>query len=170
LIEFPLVTERLLVRPIEPGDEDALHEVWSHPDVLAALGHDGPWPRAASHDRVETKMAHQARHGFAVWAVLERDGGRVVGETGLQLLEGGPEVEVGWRIHPDVQGRGYATEAAGAAIAAGFEQLGLERLVAVVEPGNVASRRVTEKLGMTPAGPRRHYGREMVLYEISGSG
>ena len=170
MIEFPLVTERLLVRPMEPSDEDALHEVWSHPDVLASLGHAGPWPRAASSDRLRTKMAHQERHGFAVWAVVERDSGRLVGETGLQLLEGGPDVEVGWRVHPDLQGRGYATEAAGAAIAAGFARLGLERIVAVVEPGNAASRRVTEKLGMTPVGPARHYGRDMVLYEISGSG
>jgi RimJ/RimL family protein N-acetyltransferase len=170
LIEFPLVTERLLVRPMEPGDEDALHEVWSHAAVLAALDHPGPWPRAASRDRLETKMAHQERHGFAVWAVAERDGGRLVGETGLQLLDGGPEVEVGWRIHPDVQRRGYATEAAGAALAAGFEQLGLERIVAVADPGNRASRRVMEKLGMTYAGMRRHYGSDMVLYEISGSG
>jgi [ribosomal protein S5]-alanine N-acetyltransferase len=170
LIEFPLVTERLLLRPMKPGDEDGLHAVWSHPDVLAALEEPAPWPRPASRHRLEAKMAHQERHGFAVWAVLERDGSRLVGETGLQLLDGGPEVEVGWRIHPDVQRRGYATEAAGAAIAAGLEQLGLERVVAVADPGNTASRRVMEKLGMTYVGPRRVYGRDMVLYEICGSG
>jgi RimJ/RimL family protein N-acetyltransferase len=170
LIDFPLATERLLVRPMQPGDEDALHEVWSHPAVLAALDHDGPWPRAASRDRLATKMAHHERHGFAVWAVVERDGERVVGETGLQLLEGGPDVEVGWRMHPDVQGRGYATEAARAALAAGFGQLGLERIVAVADPGNAASLRVIEKLGMTFAGPGRHYGADMLVYEILGSG
>jgi RimJ/RimL family protein N-acetyltransferase len=161
------VTARLLVRPIEPGDEDALHEVWSHPDVLAALDHVGPWPRAASRDRIEAKMAHQERHGFAVWAVLERDGGRVVGETGLQLLEGGPEVEVGWRMAPDRRGRGYATEAGSASLEVGFGELGLTRIVAVTHPDNAGSRRVMEKLGMTLVGPGFHYGGETVLYELS---
>ena len=158
------------MRPMEPGDEEALHEVWSHPAVLGSLEHDGTWPRSASRRRLEAKMAHQARHGFAIWAVLERDGGRIVGECGLQLLQGGPQVEVGWRIHPDVQARGYATEAARAALDAGFGQLGLDRIVAVVEPGNAASRRVTEKLDMTCTGSGRHYGREVLVYEISGSG
>jgi RimJ/RimL family protein N-acetyltransferase len=170
LIDFPLVTERLLVRPMEPGDEGALHEVWSHPEVLAAVDHRGPWPRSASRDRLAAKIAQQDRLGHSIWAVVERDGGRVVGETGIQPLEGGPDIEVGWRVHPDVQRRGYATEAARASLAVGFGTLGLERIVAVADPGNAASRRVMEKLGMTFAGPGRHYGSDVVVYEISGSG
>ena len=69
-----------------------------------------------------------------------------------------------------MQGRGYATEAAGVALAAGFGQLGLERIVAVTDPVNAPSRRVAEKLGMATAGRRRAYGHDMLLYEISGSG
>jgi RimJ/RimL family protein N-acetyltransferase len=170
LIEFPLVTERLLLRPMRRADEDALHEIWSHPTTLAALRHDGDWTRAMSRERIADKRAHQAYHGFSIWAVLERDGGELVGDCGLQMLEGGPDVEVGWRMAPDRRGRGYATEAGRAALAAGFGALGLERIVAVAHPANVASRRVMEKLGMTLVGPGRHYGGETVLYEAGGSG
>ena len=165
MIAFPLVTERLLLRPMEPGDEEALHGIWSHPATLLPLSHHGPWPRRATSNRLAQKIAHQAAHGFAVWAACERDGGRVVGECGLQRLEGGAEIEVGWRMDPDVHGRGYASEAGRASLQAGFGALALDRIVAVIEPGNRASRRVAEKLGMEIAGHGRHYGRETLVYE-----
>jgi RimJ/RimL family protein N-acetyltransferase len=170
LIEFPLATERLLLRPMEPDDEDPLHEIWSHPSTLEFMSHRGPWPRRATRDRLAAKIAHQQKHGFSIWAVVQRADGRLAGECGLQLLEGGPEIEVGWRVHPDLRSRGYATEAARAALAAGFGTLGLDRIVAVTDPGNTASRRVMEKLGMRFVGPGRHYGAETVVYEVGGSG
>jgi ribosomal-protein-alanine N-acetyltransferase len=83
------------------------------------------------------------------------------------MLEGGPEVEVGYRLARDARGRGYATEAARASLTYGFEQIGLERIVAVAAPANAASRRVMEKAGMTMEGPGRHYGQETVLYSIT---
>jgi RimJ/RimL family protein N-acetyltransferase len=165
LIEPPLVTERLLLRPMEPGDEEAFHAIWSARPVLDALGEPGPWSRRATRDRLARKIAHQAAHGFGTWAVCEREGGRLVGEGGLQYLENGPEIEVGWRMAPAVWGRGYATEAARAWLDAGLRELALDRVVAVVEPDNVASRRVAEKAGMTRAGTGRHYGRAVVVYE-----
>ncbi|MEA2429264.1 MAG: [ribosomal protein S5]-alanine N-acetyltransferase [Thermoleophilaceae bacterium] len=155
---------------MRPGDEEALHAVWSHPTTLAFIHPDGAWTRAMTRERIADKRAHQAFHGFSMWAVLERATGEIVGDTGLQMLEGGPDVEVGWRMAPDRRGRGYAPEAARAALAAGFGELGLARIVAVTDPANTASRRVMEKLGMTLAGPGRHYGRETVLYETGGSG
>lgn len=165
MIEPPLLTERLLLRPMDPGDEDELHAVWSARAALDALGDPGPWSRRATRDRLARKVAHQSAHGFGTWAVCERDGGRLVGEAGLQHLEDGPQIEVGWRLAPEVWGRGYATEAARAWLHAGFRELALDRIVAVVEPGNAASRRVAEKAGMVFAGTGRHYGREVLIYE-----
>jgi [ribosomal protein S5]-alanine N-acetyltransferase len=171
LIEFPLVTERLEMRPMRREDESALHAIWSHPSTLAALDFHDEYTLAMTRQRIADKRAHQSFHGFAIWTVVERESGEVVGDTGLQLLEGGPDVEVGWRMAPDRRGRGYATEAARTALAAGFETLGLERVVAVTHPDNRASRRVMEKIGMTLVGPGHHYGGETVLYEVErGSG
>jgi RimJ/RimL family protein N-acetyltransferase len=168
LIEFPLVTERLLLRPLEAADEEELHETLAHPTTLAAIGHDGPWTRAATRSSIERRGAHQRRYGFAMWGMAERESGALVGICGLQMLEGGPEVEVGWHVHPAVRGRGYAPEAGRAALDAGFGTLGLQRVVAVTDPGNASSRRVMEKLGMTLVGPGRHYGGVTVVYELTG--
>lgn len=169
MIEFPLVAERLELRPMRREDEEALHAIWSHPTTLAALRFDGEYTLAMTRQRIADKRAHQAFHGFAIWTVVERASGEVVGDCGLQMLEDGPEVEIGWRMAPDVRGRGYATEAGRAALEVGFETLGMERIVAVTHPQNAASRRVMEKLGMTLVGPGFHYGGETVLYE-RGSG
>ena len=160
----PLLTERLHMRPFVPGDLDALHAMWADPEV-------GPWVGGRherlqqSVDELQEHLDHQARHGFGFWAVEEREGGALVGEVGLQLLEGrGPDVETGWCFSRGTWGRGYATEAASAWLQAGFATLGLERIVAVVLPGNARSRRVCERLGMREAGVRRAYGADHVEY------
>jgi len=115
-------------------------------------------------------LRHQAEHGFGVWAAEERSTGRLVGEVGLQHLDGGPDVEIGWVVARDAWGRGYATEAAGAWLEAGFSDLGLERIVAVVLPANVRSRAIATRLGMTEAGTREAYGAEHVLFEKRAGG
>jgi [ribosomal protein S5]-alanine N-acetyltransferase len=168
LIEFPLVTDRLEMRPMRREDEDALHAIWSHPSTLAALDFHDEYTVEMTRQRIADKRAHQSFHGFAIWTVVERSSGAVVGDTGLQMLEGGPEVEIGWRMAPDRRGHGYATEAARTALEVGFGPLGLTRIVAVTHPQNAASRRVMEKIGMTYVGPGHHYGGETVLYELAG--
>jgi len=81
--------------------------------------------------------------------------------------EGGPailEIEVGYHLARAFWGRGYATEAARACVRFGFEQLNLERIVAVVQPANVASRRVLEKCGLTYTGMGYYYKAECKVY------
>jgi ribosomal-protein-alanine N-acetyltransferase len=103
-------------------------------------------------------------------AVVERASGRVIGACGLQLLEDGPEVELGYRLGRASRGHGYATEAARVWLEYGFETLGLDRIVAVAWPENTASWRVMEKCGMRLVGPGHHYGHETVLYELTREG
>jgi ribosomal-protein-alanine N-acetyltransferase len=105
--------------------------------------------------------------GFAMAAVVERASGRVIGDCGLQPLEGGPDVELGYRLGSAYRGRGYATEAGRAWLTYGLETLGLERIVAVAWPENVGSWRVMEKCGMRRVGSGEHYGHETVVYEIT---
>ena len=119
-------------------------------------------------ERVRDLIEHQERHGFSKWGVKERASGVLVGDCGMQLLEGGPDVELGYHFRPSVWGRGYATEAAGACLAEAFTKLGIDRVIAIVEPGNAASVRVLEKIGMRPAGERRALGRTWDLYTASG--
>jgi len=93
--------------------------------------------------------------------------GRVVGECGIELLDGGPEVELGYTFARSAWGRGYATEAAAAVLRAAFDEMGMERIVACVRPPNVASHRVAEKIGMRRDGTAWHYGAQMDMYALS---
>jgi ribosomal-protein-alanine N-acetyltransferase len=92
--------------------------------------------------------------------------GETIGAAGLQHLEGGPEVEVGYRFLKGHWGQGYATESAQASIYFGFDEVGLDRIVAVALETNIASRRVLEKCGLREVGLTHVYGLEHVKYEI----
>jgi ribosomal-protein-alanine N-acetyltransferase len=165
---FPIWTARLRMRPLREGDVDALAEIYQHPLVARWIG---------SHTRqdVEREIAqhieHQASVGWSFWAVEHRDSGRLIGDCGLQPLEHrGPEVELGYDLHPSMWGHGLATEAAREVMRQAFGPLHLEHIIAVVKPEHVASQRVLEKVGLRHAGTREAYGEQMLLYEANRSG
>jgi [ribosomal protein S5]-alanine N-acetyltransferase len=160
---LPLRTERLRLRPAAPADL----ETW------LAISRDAEtvwWgePSSTLEDaraNLEQQIANQERDGFSLWAV-ELDGA-LIGATGLQHLDDLEEIEVGYRFLREHRGQGYATEAARAAIRFGFEELGLDRIVAVTLPTNHASRRVMEKCGLSFVGVVHVYGRTQVKYALS---
>jgi [ribosomal protein S5]-alanine N-acetyltransferase len=86
--------------------------------------------------------------------------------AGLQHLEDGPEIEVGYRFLKEHWGHGYATESAQASIDFAFDEVGLDRIVAVALETNIASRRVLEKCGLREIGLTHVHGLEHVKYEI----
>jgi RimJ/RimL family protein N-acetyltransferase len=146
-------------------DAEQLHAVYADPTTARHISGDPPGTIGRTIAHIERKTRHADVHGFAPFAVVELGSGRVIGECGLQLLEEGPEVELGYKLGREFRGRGYATEASRASLDYGFEQLGLERIVAVAWPENAASIRVMEKAGMTFARRGHHYGHETVVYE-----
>lgn len=165
---LPIETERLRLRPLEPGDLDALAAVYQHPLVAHWIG---------SHtledvrDELAQHIEHQASLGWSFWAVEDRMTARFLGDCGLQPLEHrGPETELGYDFHPDAWGRGVATEAARAVMAHAFGPLEIERVVAVVKPDHTASQRVLEKAGLERVGEREAYGERLLLYETRRPG
>lgn len=91
------------------------------------------------------------RRGFGPWAVVEKRSGKVIGYCGLFYfpdINGRPEIEIGYRLARASWGLGYATEAVIAARDYGFNVLGLTRLIAMIDPENIASIRVAEKAGL----------------------
>ena len=86
-------------------------------------------------------------HGFAHWAIELRDTGEFIGRAGPWRPESWPALEVGWTIDPRHQGRGYATEAGRVALRCAWEDLGADRVISLVRPGNAASAAVARKLG-----------------------
>lgn len=160
---FPITTARLLLRPLRRDDVDALAEVYQHPLVMRWIGSR---TREDVAREVGLQLEHQASLGWSFWAVEDRRTARMIGDCGLQPLEHrGPEVELGYDLHPDAWGRGLATEAARAVMEQAFGPLEIDRVIAVVKPDHVASQRVLEKAGLHPAGTRVAYGESMLLYE-----
>jgi RimJ/RimL family protein N-acetyltransferase len=160
-----LDTERLCLRPFTAADHDAIHAVYADPEVMRWVGH------GAHRTPAETARARRgyadalAARGYGFVAVVERSSGAVVGDAGLHPLAGrGPDVELGYTLARAAWGRGYGTEAAGALRDHAFAVLGVPRVTAQVEPANLASRRVLEKVGMTVVGERVTYGRPHLVY------
>lgn len=156
-------TERLVVRHLTDDDADALHDLHRRDDVMRWLDRTlstGPADELARLARWRTFE----RDGFGFFGIERRDTSELAGVLVLKPFDDLPHIDLGWRLHPDHQGRGYATEAARGAIAYGFGTLGLDELAATTLPDNVRSRAVMERLGMTYAGEVVHAGLPHVLY------
>lgn len=159
-------TERLRLIPFAPDHLDGLFAMNSDPQVMQHLG--APETRDQVAESITRQQAKWAANGFGWWAVFERATGALIGAACLQHLahiETNP-LEIGWRLIPSAQGKGYATEAGQAAMDYGFDVVGETYLTAVTLPDNKASARVMERLGMTYVGIQRHYDEDCVTYEI----
>ncbi len=131
-------TERLSIRPFTTDDAEDLLSIWSDPANERFIGARPP----RSVDEVRASI----ERGMP-WGVWERETGELVGDCGLFFDEGHGEWELAYGFRRDRWGRGYATEAARACVRHGFEGLGLETIVADVDPANPASVRVLENCG-----------------------
>ncbi len=160
-------TERLVLRPFVAHDQDDLSRLqaeesfWWYPLRRAMTP-------AESEGFLLRVLADTADPGRpALHAVIERSSGTLIGWAGLSVPDFLPEVlpavEVGWRLGAAHRGRGYATEAATAALRWGFEDLGLDSVVSIFEPDNTASGRVMDRLGFDAGFATTHPGRNLPL-------
>ena len=144
-------TERLLLRPLREDDFETLYSYESHPDVVRWL-YWGVRSEDEVRERLRKKIGSTAieHEGDALFlAAVERTSGQMVGDLMLEFLsEEHRTAELGYIIHPDHQGLGYATEAGRAMLRIAFEDLKLHRVIGRTEARNVGSARVLEKLGM----------------------
>jgi RimJ/RimL family protein N-acetyltransferase len=149
MTDTEIFTERLRLRPVRSDDLDVFTALGADERVMAPFG--GAVSRARTAEWLERMLEHWRAHGFGRFYV-ER-AGTFVGAVGLWRsdFDAGivPGIEVAWRLAFDHWGNGYATEAARAVIGDGFGRLDLDSIVAVTTPGNVRSRRVMDRLGMT---------------------
>jgi [ribosomal protein S5]-alanine N-acetyltransferase len=140
-------------------------------EVMRYIGHTGPLSHAQATERLARYVRCWEEHGLGMFGVRLRDEAPSdelpVGWAGLQPFSGTDEIEVGYAFGRAAWGRGYATEVATAVVRWGFEQLGLERIVAVASAGNTGSRRVMDKLGMRYEGARPGSGQDSVYYSVT---
>jgi len=153
----------LRLRPFGPGDAAIIHTIYSDPVVMRYVA-TGPMSDLAVTERlIDDYNAHQQRHGFSFWAVLERSSGQLIGDAGLYRTPAG-EVELGYTLGAAWWGRGYATEAASRWLSVAFDELDINEVVALAEPANVASLHVLTKLGLVRDGERMAFGRPHAVF------
>jgi RimJ/RimL family protein N-acetyltransferase len=145
-----LGTERLLLRQWKPADRGPFAQMNADPEVMRYF--PSSLTRRSSDDLADRIQAAIALQGWGIWALEERATGRFIGFTGLAIptFEASfmPAVEIGWRLSRAAWGSGFATEAATAAAAFAFDELGLEQIVAFTAEPNAPSRAVMRRLGM----------------------
>jgi RimJ/RimL family protein N-acetyltransferase len=177
-MEHGASSARLALRRFEESDRDALAAMNTDPRVMEFLL--PALSRSASDAQYDRIVQHWDELGWGIWALEERASSRFVGFAGLYRTgfeaPFTPCVELAWRLVPDAWGKGYASEAARAACAWAFGELGFREVVSFTVPANLRSRRVMERLGMTHDAaedfdhPRIESGdplRRHVLYRLS---
>lgn len=142
-----LETPRLRLRPWQADDRPALERMVRDTDMMRYVTGGRIWSDDAVDELLERQARHLAAYGVCFCAAELKAGGEVVGLVGLQPLDSG-EFELGWWIWKAHWGHGLATEAGAAFVAYARETMGLDTLVAVIDPPNAASRAVAEKLGL----------------------
>jgi ribosomal-protein-alanine N-acetyltransferase len=147
---LPILTRRLIVRPFTLADFEAIHAVWSDPEVMGPVP-SRAYDREKSWARLSEAFSHQARHGFSKWAVVEKASGKVIGECGVHYLENGPDIELGYKLARARWGQGFASEAAQACLDWALAERP-ERVVAIVDSANTRSARILGKIGMVRGG------------------
>ncbi|MCD9028604.1 GNAT family N-acetyltransferase [Luteimonas sp. BDR2-5] len=148
-----LHTARLTLRVPRIEDFDRYAEVIG--DEAAARYIGGHQPRAGAWRRFLQMPGAWVVQGFAMFSVIETASGRWLGQAGPWQPDGWPGTEVGFVFHPDAWGQGYAREAATAAIDWAFDTLGWDEVIHCIDPDNVASQRLAQRLGSVNSGPGR---------------
>jgi RimJ/RimL family protein N-acetyltransferase len=160
-------TARLLLRPFRQGDLDDYHRVLGADiEVMRWLATRRTLSKEEMASRPAMFREHWERKGFGVWAVTDRRTGAFLGQGGLRHLEETDEVEVLYALGRAHWGIGYATECARACLRFGFEERGLERIIGLIMPDNVASGRVLEKAGLGYLRDDRYFDLDLRVYEI----
>ncbi len=168
-----LETERLFLREFDEGDVVPFFRMGSEPAVIRYTG-DPPGGLTSLEQALEVlrsrPIADYQKYGYGRWACVLKANTEVIGFAGLKYLADSHEVDIGYRFLPTYWGQGLATEACRAVLDYGRNRLGLERIIGLVHPENVASVRILEKLGLTPDGQVEYQGRRFAKYVIETRG
>ncbi|MCL4878336.1 MAG: GNAT family N-acetyltransferase [Anaerolineae bacterium] len=160
-------TDYLTLRQFVPEDADTYYtQILSDPEVMKTLSTRQPVPYEMLPSIMERRLTYWEKHGFGLFAVTIKENGILIGHCGLLKMEDIDEIEVGYALGKAYWGFGLATEAAKAALRFGFEELQLNRIVAVAFQDNAASLRVMEKIGLKFEKNTFVYNADMPLYAL----
>jgi len=163
----PIETERLRLRPFISDDVQIAFSWFSDPLVMqfTPSGPDSSVLQTAA--RIANYQNHQSEHGFSKWVIIERASDRRIGDAGLLISPEHGWIDFGYRLARPFWGQGLATEAAWAWIGKAFGELKLNRLTAIVHPGNHASVAVLKKLGFRAEGLALSLGMSVNVWALT---
>ncbi len=136
------------------------------PEVMRYVGERGTLSREDAWDEMAALAGHWHLRGYGMWAVEERETGSFVGRVGLHYPEGWPDHEVAWALARPFWGKGYAAEAARAALGEAFGRLGWPRAISLIHPANTRSVRLAERLGEHLDGEAVVHGCRVEVYVL----
>jgi RimJ/RimL family protein N-acetyltransferase len=157
-------TSRLRLRQFIPDDFDDLFRLYSDMEVMKYLS---PRTKEQTQASLNKHIQHWQQHNLGMWAVVDKDNGKIIGRCGLGFLDNTPEVELGYVFDKSYWNIGIGTEAAIATLKYGFEEVKLNRIVAIAHPQNIASVRVIQKVGMKYEKNARFYNVDVVYYAVN---
>lgn len=160
-------THRMTLRQMGMPDVDHLQGIFADPEAMRCY----PSTKDVGETRrwIQWNLDSYQQHGFGLWIASLKPTSQFAGQCGLALqeVEGRQEVEIGYLFLRPLWGQGLATEAAQACRDHGFARLGFPRLISLIDPANVASRRVAEKVGMTLEKDITKWGKRLCVYAIT---
>lgn len=165
-VELVLNTARLRLRRFRREDADAVFAIIG--DDVAMQYYPRTFDRDDAKQWVERNLRRYTEHGHGLFAVMLKERDSVIGDCGVihQIVEGEPQLEIGYHFRRDHWGHGYATEAARACMDLTFDTLGASKVISLIRPENVPSRRVAERNGMKLEREVMHYNLLHLVYAM----
>jgi RimJ/RimL family protein N-acetyltransferase len=166
-VELVLETERLRLRRFRDEDANAVFAIIG--DRVAMQFYPKAFGREDAKQWVARNQRRYRDDGYGLFAVTLKDSDDVIGDCGIikQNIEGETAVEVGYHFRRGQWGHGYATEAAQACMGLAFHAFGADKVISLIRPENVPSRRVAERNGMKLEREIVHYGLPHLVYAMS---
>jgi ribosomal-protein-alanine N-acetyltransferase len=165
--DLVLETERLRLRRFREGDVEAVFAIIG--DDIAMQYYPRTFFRRDAEEWVERNLRRYLEHGYGLFAVTLKDNNEVIGDCGIvkQPVDGESALEGGYHFRRDQWGHGYATEAARACMGLAFRAFGADKVISLIRPENIPSRRVAERNGMKLEREVVHYGLPHLVYAMS---
>jgi ribosomal-protein-alanine N-acetyltransferase len=163
-------TSRLLLRPFTLDDVTAYAAIRAKPEVMRFFPATDEAPEVGALRVIAHFMGHWQEPGYGPWAAIDKRTGRLIGHLGLRYMPEFGETEILYILDSTVWRQGLASEGAAAARDHAFDALGLDRVMAIALPGNVASTGVMTKIGMRFEKMATYKGIEVAYYALDKAG
>lgn len=163
--KIPMIkTQRLILRPFSMADLAVLKPIVQEPDIFHYFPNQDLWTDEKTEGYIQYQINHWHIYGYGHWALVMHETGQIIGWNGLEFLPDTNETEVGYLLSRAFWGKGYATEAANAAVQFGINKIRLNEIIGLTHPENTASQRVLEKCGLSFTRSAAYFGMEMFRF------